>query len=123
MKREQYFSTICKEHDTYLSKMNKIIAALGRNDCVKEYELIDRVAFHVIEEIIEMRRTYPHKFWKQAKEEVNKEALLEEASDIFLMFRSMWIEVCKVSGVSEEEFLSHVLTKVRKNQQRLQSGY
>jgi predicted lipid-binding transport protein (Tim44 family) len=123
MNKGELFTKICEEHDTYLMKMNDIIAALGRNDHVKDQDLIDRLAFHVIEEIIELRRTYPHKFWKQASEEIDREAMLEETADIFLMFRSMQKEICKVLDVTEEELLEHVLAKTKKNQDRLNSGY
>jgi dimeric dUTPase (all-alpha-NTP-PPase superfamily) len=123
MKKGDIFTTICDTHNDYLQKMNGIIAALGRNDHIKDYDLIDRVAFHVIEEIIELRRTYPHKFWKQSKEIVDKEAMLEETADIFLMFRSMYMEICKVTGSTEEEILEHILAKAKKNQERLKSGY
>lgn len=123
MNKGTIFSTICEEHDNYLNKMNNIIAALGRNDHIKDEELIDRLAFHVIEEIIELRRTYPHKFWKQTVDEIDKDALLEETADIFLMFRSMQMEICKVCGVTEEELLNKILEKTRVNQKRLKSGY
>lgn len=123
MKSAQVIEKIFSTHDTYLQKMHTIIAALGRDAHVKDHERIDRVMFHVIEEIIELRRTYPHKFWKQSEEFTDKKAMLEETADIFLMFRSAWLEVCKVCGVSEEEFLTHVLAKAEKNQERLRSGY
>lgn len=123
MDNAQIISQIFSTHNDYLQKMHTIIAALGRDEHLKDHERIDRVMFHVIEEIVELRRTYPHKFWKQAQEETDKIALLEEAADIFLMFRSGWLEVCKVCGVTEQQFLEAVLAKAKKNQVRLASGY
>lgn len=123
MEHTQIISQIFQTHDDYLQKMYKAIAALGKEETLKDHERIDRMMFHVIEEIIELRRTYPHKFWKQAQEEIDKVAMLEEAADIFLMFRSAWLEVCNVCGVTEEDFLKQVLAKAQKNHKRVESGY
>lgn len=123
MENAQIISQIFNTHNDYLQKMHTIIAALGRNEKLTETDRVDRVMFHVVEEIIELRRTYPHKFWKQAEEKTDKPAMLEEAADIFLMFRSAWLEVCNVCGVTEEQFLQQVLAKAKKNQDRLNSGY
>ncbi len=119
----QLFNEIVKQHDLYLKGLHHAIAASGKDDPVKDHDRIDRVAFHVIEEIIEMRRTYPHKFWKQSEETINKEALIEEAADIYLMSRSMFREICDVCQISEEQFLQKVLKKILKNQARLAQGY
>lgn len=121
-KRQQIFEQIADTHNTYLSEMSDRIAALKLSNKTTQQK-IDDLGFHVIEEIIELRRTYPHKFWKQSKEETDKPAMLEEAADIFLMFRSMYLEICKECDITEEQFLENVLNKAQKNQRRLHDGY
>lgn len=117
------FTQISDKHNTYLGRLREAIAAHKKEEHLTNFDRIDRVAFHVIEEIIEMRRTYPHKFWKQSEETFDKDLLLEEAADIFLMSRSMYLEIMRICGVSEEDFLKEVLRKVEKNQRRLENGY
>ena len=108
-------------HDKYIASLDSITPTVDCN--LTPEEKVDRVAFHVVEEIIETRRTYHHKFWKQTIQETNKEALMEEMADVFLMARSMWLEVCKCCNITEEQFFKIVLNKVMVNQQRRQNGY
>jgi len=116
------FEQVKSEHDIYRLKLRDAVADIDKAKKITNEDRIDRVAFHVIEEIIEMRRTYPHKFWKHEKETFNKEALVEEAADVFLMLRSMYMEICELCGITEDQFLQKVLDKVRKNQIRLKNG-
>jgi hypothetical protein len=114
------YQKLAKEHDEYRTLLG---ATLHGNEPASLTERIDRLAFHVIEEIIEMRRTYPHKFWRKSEEDVKVEEMLEEAADIFLMMRSMIAEVCTVAGINEQDFLQCVLDKITKNKGRIQNGY
>jgi hypothetical protein len=115
------FEQIKSEHNSYIKRLHDAVADVDKTKQVTNEDRVDRVAFHVIEEIIEMRRTYPHKFWKHEKETFNKEALVEEAADVFLMLRSMYMEICDLCSITEEQFLQKVLDKVRKNMNRLKT--
>lgn len=117
------FEQIIAIHTDYNKKVHSLIAPLDAKRQVTVTDKIDRVAFHVIEEIVEMRRTYPHKFWKKSPENFDPHALLEEAADIFLMSRSMYLEICEVCGITEEDFLKAVLDKAKINQERIDNGY
>lgn len=117
------FERIIEKHNTYRSRLQKIISLTEEEKPLQEKDKLDRVLFHIIEEIIEARRTYPHKFWKRSKEETDHEALLEELADVFLMYRSAYLEACKMCGVTEEQFLEVILKKVGVNNDRITSGY
>lgn len=114
------YQKIAQEHNEYCIMLGE---AMHNNEPVDLTERVDRIAFHVIEEIIEMRRTYPHKFWRKSEEDVKTEEMIGEAVDVFLMVRAMIKEVCLVADIDEEQFLIRVLEKVFKNKERLQNGY
>lgn len=116
-------STIAKEHDEYRGILSGSLEGQESEKYLSLTDKIDRVAFHVIEEIIELRRTYPHKYWKKTKEEINRDEMLEETADVFLMTRAMIMAVCKANNISELDFLNIVLEKIRKNKERIKNGY
>lgn len=117
------YSKVTKEHDEYRSILSGFLQGKESEKHLSLTDEIDRVAFHVIEEIIELRRTYPHKYWKKTKEKINREDMLEETADVFLMTRAMIMAVCKANNISEEDFLKIVLSKIAKNKERINNGY
>lgn len=123
MKTAQLLEQILKLHTEYNDKVCSLIAPLDEAKGVTYIEKIDRLVLHVIEEIVEMRRTYPHKFWKRSPEVFNKQEMLEEAADIFLMSHSMFLEVCNACGITEEEFFEKILEKTKINHERIDNGY
>lgn len=121
MRAADIINKIIESHDDYLEKVRGSLPPSDKN--LAPHDKIDRLLLHVIEELVEMRRTYPRKFWKQSKEELNKEELVEEAADVYLMVRSMYLEVCRTANISYKDFLEAVLVKAEKNQRRFKSGY
>ena len=123
MTTAELYEKIVTLHTEYNDKVCSLIAPLDKKKGITYIEKIDRLVLHVIEEIVEMRRTYPHKFWKKSPEVFNKEEMLEEAADIFLMSHSMFLEVCNACGITEEQFLQKVLDKTQINHERIDNGY
>lgn len=123
MKIGETFERIIQRHDKYRSKLNEVISLLDEEKGLKQSDKLDRVLFHIIEEVIEARRTYPHKFWKQSNEPTDKDALLEELADVFLMLRSAYLEACKLADITEEDFLEIILKKTGVNNERIRTGY
>ena len=121
MNAPKIFEQIILTHNEYIKSLRGL--STFNKMTLSSEERIDRVAFHVIEEIIEMRRTYPRKFWKQQKQEIDIKSLIEETADVFLMARSMWLEVCNTCNITEDDFLQRVLDKARVNQLRRENGY
>ncbi len=119
----EVYQQVLQEHDKYLDILGGFLQDKDSEKNLSLTDKIDRVAFHIIEEIIELRRTYPHKYWKKTKEEINFEEMLEETTDVFLMTRAMILIVCRVHNITESEFLNAVLSKINKNKGRIKNGY
>lgn len=119
----QTYQKVSQKHDEYRNILNGFLQGKESEQHLSLTDKIDRIAFHVIEEIIELRRTYPHKHWKKNKELINKEEMLEETADVFLMTRAMIMAVCLANDITEKDFLDIVLSKIKKNKERINNGY